>query len=362
MGFANDIIGGAAALIRAAIKSPNFVHGSAGWSVNKDGSAEFNSLTIRGTFNGTNFVINTTGALFYAGTPAAGNLITSIAPAAGTDSFGNAYAQGLQVLSTTSDIRAQAAFFKSVSPNTHAVTIFQADITGTANAAANIVSNNPNFSCCEITGTETGRGSLKIAHKGYAAGSDSSAAGISIDLQTTVGGATGTQAQGLFVTSTTDTLPAGNAITIRYNSQDWFVVKGGTGAGNGIVGIGVATGHIPAGMLEIAQKDMTTPGLYISALASGTDLIQLKDSSGNLRFQVNNAGNAVLRADALFTSNAIIGSASGDFGGAGSALAICHTTDPSTNPASGHIIIYVDGSGNLLARTQLGNVRTIAAV
>lgn len=95
MGFANDIIGGAAALIRAAIKSPNFVHGSTGWSINKDGSAEFNNLTIRGTFNGTNFIINNSGAFFYSGTPAAGNLIASIAGTAGTDQFGNGYPSGI---------------------------------------------------------------------------------------------------------------------------------------------------------------------------------------------------------------------------------------------------------------------------
>ncbi len=53
MGFANAIIGGAAALIRAAIRSPNFVTGVSGWSVNKDGSAEFSDLTARGNIVAT---------------------------------------------------------------------------------------------------------------------------------------------------------------------------------------------------------------------------------------------------------------------------------------------------------------------
>jgi hypothetical protein len=35
-------------LIILAINSPNFVHGSAGWSINNDGTAEFSSATIRG--------------------------------------------------------------------------------------------------------------------------------------------------------------------------------------------------------------------------------------------------------------------------------------------------------------------------
>lgn len=37
-------------LIRDAIRSPNYVAGSAGWSINKDGTAEFASMTMRGIF------------------------------------------------------------------------------------------------------------------------------------------------------------------------------------------------------------------------------------------------------------------------------------------------------------------------
>lgn len=61
MGFANSIIGGAAALIRAAIKSPNYVPSSAGWTINKDGSSEFNNIIARGTV--------------VTGNPAAGHVI-----------------------------------------------------------------------------------------------------------------------------------------------------------------------------------------------------------------------------------------------------------------------------------------------
>lgn len=65
MGFENDIIGGDATLIRPAVKSPNYVPGNAGWSINKDGSAQFNNLSIRGTFNGTDFIIDSAGIFFY---------------------------------------------------------------------------------------------------------------------------------------------------------------------------------------------------------------------------------------------------------------------------------------------------------
>jgi hypothetical protein len=96
-GFSNSVVGGAQKLIRQAIQSPNFLTGIAGWIVRKDGSAEFNNLTIRGSFFGVNFILNSSGAFFYSGAPAAGNLIISIAPAAGTDGFTNAYKQHITI-------------------------------------------------------------------------------------------------------------------------------------------------------------------------------------------------------------------------------------------------------------------------
>lgn len=47
MPFSNPILAGTA-LVRTAIKSPNYVPGSAGWSINRDGTAEFSSATLRG--------------------------------------------------------------------------------------------------------------------------------------------------------------------------------------------------------------------------------------------------------------------------------------------------------------------------
>lgn len=93
MGFSNEAIGGVD-LVRSAIQSPNFVAGVSGWSINKDGSAQFNNVTV----TGGSFVVTTSGqgVFVYAGAPALGNLIVSIASAAGVDAFGNAYAEGVQ--------------------------------------------------------------------------------------------------------------------------------------------------------------------------------------------------------------------------------------------------------------------------
>lgn len=102
MGFRNAIVAGAT-LIREAIQSQNFAAGSAGWQINQDGSAEFNNVVIRG---GT---VVSGLALYYNGTPAAGNLIMSIAAAAGTDSFGNAYVKGLGLYGAQGQLTAKDA-------------------------------------------------------------------------------------------------------------------------------------------------------------------------------------------------------------------------------------------------------------
>jgi hypothetical protein len=47
-GFSNPVTGGQGSLVRPAIKSPNYVAGVSGWSINRDGTAEFNGATFRG--------------------------------------------------------------------------------------------------------------------------------------------------------------------------------------------------------------------------------------------------------------------------------------------------------------------------
>jgi hypothetical protein len=245
------------------------------------------------------------------------------------------------------------AFIKSQAPTTHAITAFQADTTGLNNAAINATSNNANFSSVEVSGTETAHGTVKIAHLGYAAASDANAAAVSIDLQTTVGGVTGTAAQGIFITSTTDAAPTGNAINVRYNSQDRFVVKGGTGGG--ILGIGVATGHTPAGAIEVQQVDTSTIGLFMKAIAAGTDMVNLQDSGGAQRFQVTNAGATITRGSLLTTGNIQFGATSLQIGGGSGVIGITNaTTNPTTNPTGG-AILYATG-GNLATRDSSGNV------
>lgn len=99
MAFSNSVVGGTV-LLRDAIQSPNYVAGSAGWTINQDGSAEFSNIVIRG---GT---VVSGVALYYNGAPAAGTLALSIAAAAGTDPYGNAYPKGLGVFGTGGTVTA----------------------------------------------------------------------------------------------------------------------------------------------------------------------------------------------------------------------------------------------------------------
>lgn len=126
-----DPVVGGITLRRPAIASPNYAAGAAGWSINADGSAEFNNATVRGTVtaatiigaliesaaagrrttldsNGDIKVYNSSGAVLFwfdnadnaqfcyadTGTGTQGALTSSVAAAAGTDPFGSAYLAG----------------------------------------------------------------------------------------------------------------------------------------------------------------------------------------------------------------------------------------------------------------------------
>ena len=75
----------------AFLRSPNYAAGSAGWTINQDGSAEFNNVTIRGA------EVIGGAALFYSTSPPTfGSMIASIAGfPGGTDAKGNVYLPGV---------------------------------------------------------------------------------------------------------------------------------------------------------------------------------------------------------------------------------------------------------------------------
>lgn len=90
-GFSNYLVTKTGNLVRTFIQSPNFVHLVSGWSIFKDGSAEFSDILIRGG------VIEGAPGLYYDGEPMFGNLVASVSGTSGVDIYGNAYLRGLAV-------------------------------------------------------------------------------------------------------------------------------------------------------------------------------------------------------------------------------------------------------------------------
>jgi hypothetical protein len=91
---------------------------------------------------------------------------------------------------------------------------------GTNNAALNVVSKNTAFSAAEVSGHETGHGTLKISHvnPGPIQTSDANAAAISVDLQS--GSVDGTSAQGIFLKSTTGGTSVKDHQLCRFQRRD----------------------------------------------------------------------------------------------------------------------------------------------
>lgn len=90
------LTGGNGSLVLPSVFSPNYVPGVSGWSIKKDGSSEFSNVTVRGTFAGTDYIINANGEYRYSGTPAAGNLIYSDTNGT-SDQFGNETVLGIGI-------------------------------------------------------------------------------------------------------------------------------------------------------------------------------------------------------------------------------------------------------------------------
>lgn len=93
MAFANDVVGGST-LLRPAIRSPNYVPGVSGWTINRDGTSEF----AGGTFRGAVVVID----------PATGNVLASIG-ANGNGSFQSVYAANDVIIGNLSVLSAITA-------------------------------------------------------------------------------------------------------------------------------------------------------------------------------------------------------------------------------------------------------------
>lgn len=89
MAFRNPPIAGLV-LVRPALQSPNYVAGSAGWSINRNGSAEFNAGTFRGPIttvvSGDTALLQGNALMFYNQTtpPASRAAVSGVSTATGS--------------------------------------------------------------------------------------------------------------------------------------------------------------------------------------------------------------------------------------------------------------------------------------
>jgi hypothetical protein len=249
------------------------------------------------------------------------------------------------------DLGVRVLFAKTTSTTQHAGTFYQAGTSGAHVSALNVVSDNPQGSAFQLSGTETALGTAKISHlnPGPDATSDAGAAALSLDLKRN--GKAGTAAQGIFVTAT-EGATTGNLIVLRNNGRDDFVVKG-----SGRAGVGMDIGEVPEASLEVKQPDTTTPGLVVTGIASTTSpLFQTKTSAGTATLEVGSSGAIVHRAVSFYTNSLQLGSTSSDLGGSGGSVISMKdaTTAPTTNPTGG-VIAYSQG-GVFKVRSAAGVV------
>lgn len=226
-----DPVVGSTILRRPSIQSPNFQTGASGWTVNSDGSAEFNNLTFRGTLEGAEFIINTAGAFFYSPSEAAGNLIASIAPAAGTDALGNHFVAGIASYGGTFAMA-----------NTNAIIQFYTGSLSSGWSSAAAIESDGSF--IDLAGTST----IQI-----------SAPAISI----------GTGAQTVQINGSSNTASAGLADgTINGSSQQVGLPNGGIQGTSGAASAGTAHTHGPGSFSVTNGQHTHGPGSY--AVTNGT--------------------------------------------------------------------------------------------
>ncbi|MEU0200915.1 MULTISPECIES: hypothetical protein [unclassified Streptomyces] len=256
---------------------------------------------------------------------------------------GGALAGPVTATSFNTDGTVRSANLRTNSDTEHALTVYQrATGTSPGSVALNVISDKPGDSAMWLTGHETARGTLKIAHLNGGAGptDDAGASAISIDLQR--GGKGGTAAQGIWLTATEG--PTTGRLLVLRNSDpattDDFVVHS-----DGRTGIRIPVGNVPAAALEVRQRDTTTVGALILGAASTTQpIFQVKNSAGTATLEVGTSGAIVTRAVAFLTGAVQLGSTSSDLGGSGGAVISMKdaTTAPTTNPTGG-VIAYSQG-------------------
>lgn len=165
--FKSNVVAGTV-LMRSAIQSPNYVAGTSGWTINQDGSVEFNNGTIRGTLIVGTTTITTVGV---SGITVAGpNQTMTI-----NDSTGFSVARTspdgrlarLDISNTTGDASLARISLKPISPSDLGFTVnsgfLQAFVSNTGTEQVTLQMISPTFSgkanaALQVVGQSSGSG------------------------------------------------------------------------------------------------------------------------------------------------------------------------------------------------------------
>lgn len=152
-GFQHDVAGGGGNLIIASLQSPNFESGSAGWQIAKDGSAQFNDVTVRGTFQAENTYLLSNGIIVgYSAAPAANNLAWSSNPLSEsyTDGSGNVILPGLTSYSGDAANGYSATQLQALTDNTSPFIAFYQSATMSDWGSATAIAGNPDSAAANL--------------------------------------------------------------------------------------------------------------------------------------------------------------------------------------------------------------------
>jgi hypothetical protein len=175
--------------------------------------------------------------------------------------------RGVDVNQTGAGIGVNVAAAGGATASAHALAVSLTNTGSTTSSAGSFTSANTAHSAVQVTGVETGRGTVKITHTGD--GTDGNASAISIDLA----GAS-TAAQGIFIDSSGTT--TGRLLTIRNNgSQRFYLNADGTVELHTAVkiasGAGTPEGAVsaPVGSLFLRTDGGASTTLYVKTSGTG---------------------------------------------------------------------------------------------
>jgi hypothetical protein len=129
--------------------------------------------------------------------------------------------RGLDVNQSGTGIGANIVGNGGATANSHALAVSLAGTGSATSSAASFSSTNQAHSALQVTGNETGRGTIKIAHVGQGAGVDANASALSIDVDATAG----TAAKGIYIVSTGGSGTTGALLDVRNNGAGDFLFQ-----------------------------------------------------------------------------------------------------------------------------------------